>query len=932
MSNRYNTGSNSTSGTANTVKILSKQKSGFKICHINAQSLRNKIDEMRFIFENSGVDAVCVSETWFDANVTDVSISLCGYKVYRVDRKGHAGGVAIYVKQGINCHIRTKSNENSLMEYILLEVIGETGKLLIGCVYRPNNYTCMDSLIDVLDSLSALYNDVVISGDFNSNIINDPRLPSTMQSIGLWPVNTTLPTHFTGTSETLLDLFFVGCKNSVLLYDQLTASCFSKHDLIFLTYDYTINISTQSFSFRDFKNIDYNMLNDEYMKIDWNCIYNMVSTDDKLSYLAHNVNNLFNLVVPLKTKLIYKNNRPWFSQNIKEAIRQRDLAYNRWKRHRTSILHELFRNARKNAHKMIKKAKSAFYASKFANAIGVKKTWRTIREIGIGKANITASCVTDADEINNKFVNIPLIESCPSYYNFNDNISEDQNSFSFMCINELDVISNCLSVKSNSVGSDEIHPKFLKILLPQLLPIITHIFNRIITTSNYPNRWKIAKIIPIPKPNSEYRPIAILPFLSKVFERILRNQMNDFLLSNNLLTDRQSGFREKNSCITALVDVAEDIRKMIDDKNIALLILLDHSKAFDTVDHKMLCNKLRHFFRFSITSSRLISTYLNNRYQYVEINGKKSQSMLVTRGVPQGSILGPLMFTLYSNDLPLAINHCNIRMYADDVQIYMECKPNFISQYTQLINQDLNNVYLWASANGLTINPKKSKCLVIQKRTSRISQDIAIFLNSQPIEIVNHAKNLGVIFNSSLTWSNHIDSVCGRAYAMLRTLWQTQYCTPIKIRILLSKTYLIPILLYGCELFANCDAKSKAKLNRTFNNIVRYVFGLHKYDRISLFTNRLYNISFNDLLKLRVLIFLHKIIYTHLPDHLYKRLRFSRFSRGKRLILFRHNCLISEWQFFINATRNWNLLPHTIQTICNAAHFKKNVVSLLATN
>lgn len=152
---------------------------------------------------------------------------------------------------------------------------------------------------------------------------------------------------------------------------------------------------------------------------------------------------------------------------------------------------------------------------------------------------------------------------------------------------------------------------------------------------------------------------------------------------------------------------------------------------------------------------------------------------------------------------------------------------------------------------------------------------------TQPIEIVKSAKNLGITVNNSLTWSDHINYACGRTFAMLRTLWQTQHCTPTNIRTLLAKTYLMPILLYGCELFASCDTRSIRKLNVIFNNIVRYVYGLKRFRSVSHVSPQLYGISFDNLLKTRVLIFLHKIIYTNEPEHLHERLRFSRYSRGK---------------------------------------------------
>ena len=158
--------------------------------------------------------------------------------------------------------------------------------------------------------------------------------------------------------------------------------------------------------------------------------------------------------------------------------------------------------------------------------------------------------------------------------------------------------------------------------------------------------------------------------------------------------------------------------------------------------------------------------------------------------------------------------------------------------------------------------------------------------------------------------------------SMLRTLWCTQYFTPPNIRVLLAKTYLKPTLLYGCELFASTDYKSNEKLNIAYNAVVRYIYGLKKYEHISSYTNNLYGVTFTNLLKIRSLIFLHKIVYTREPPYLYNRIIFTRTNRSNDLIPIRRKSLISEWQFFVYSVRLWNLLPSHIQFISNAERFK----------
>lgn len=409
-------------------------------------------------------------------------------------------------------------------------------------------------------------------------------------------------------------------------------------------------------------------------------------------------------------------------------------------------------------------------------------------------------------------------------------------------------------------------------------------------------------------------------------------QINSHIVNNDLLTSQQSGFRPRHSCVTALIDVAEDIRRDIEDGKYNILVLLDHSKAFDTVDHDILCSKLSHFFNFSRTSGRLIRSYLSDRSQSVFLGHETSSALPISRGVPQGSILGPLLFSCYANDLPQNLSYCKIHMYADDVQMYLGAKVGSLDEAAYRINSDLDTVLVWASANGLCLNPLKSKCLVLHRRTTGRLPDIDIGLNGQRIEIVQKVRNLGVIFNETLTWSDHITSLVGSTYGRLRTLWATQSYTPQRIRLLLAKTYIMPSLLYGCELFACCDSISRTKLNRLFNNICRYVYRLRKYDHISSYTGRLYGVSLDNLFKIRALVLLHKIIYLKLPPYLFFRINFNRSNRGRLLIPFRYRTLASEWQFYIYSIRLWNSLPHLFQITSNATKFQNLLTHFFSQN
>ncbi|XP_059221030.1 uncharacterized protein LOC131995848 [Stomoxys calcitrans] len=461
------------------IRILKNQKSGLTIVHINAQSLNNKLDELD-------------------------------------DRHSHAGGVAIYLKNCIHGTIKLKSEQSNCIEYLFVEITGiSNSSMLIGCVYRPNSSTPFDMLISCLERISLRYNDIVIAGDFNSNILIETQFSDAMELLDLVPTNRSVPTHFTNHSSTLLDIFFVNCESKVLLYDQIAAPAFSKHDLIFLVYDYHINQQDEAITFRDFKKLNYNLLNSLTDNVEWDSIYQLNSVDDQTAFLQHYISLIYSQCVPEKTITIKNQQPPWFNEQLRALIDERNIAYKRWKRYRTTQLHERFKCARRNVGKSINEAKTLFFLKKFLNAVNSRSKWKEIRKIGIGaKTNTNFPPNLNINELNEHFVSVCSI--CP-HENIYENMNTVQveNPFSFCCVDQTDVLNSILSIKSDATGTDGINPRFIKIIMPKLLPYVTYIFNTVLTKSTFPHEWKLAKIIPTRKSNNEYRPIAILPFLSK---------------------------------------------------------------------------------------------------------------------------------------------------------------------------------------------------------------------------------------------------------------------------------------------------------------------------------------------------------------------------------------------------------------------------------
>ena len=296
-----------------------------------------------------------------------------------------------------------------------------------------------------------------------------------------------------------------------------------------------------------------------------------------------------------------------------------------------------------------------------------------------------------------------------------DSNSNNENNieFSFSHITPLDIEKSVYKLKSNAVGCDNISVRFIKLIMPFILMPLTHIINHSISSSCFPSQWKQASVTPIPKKAQAsepkyFRPISILPCLSKVCENIISDQIFSFLHYHALLSPCQSGFRPNHSCTTAMVKILDDIRIPFDNNHITILCLLDFTKAFDTVDHLILCQKLKNLFCFSNSAVNLINSYLTNRSQLVNVLGRLSQRKHVPCGVPQGSILGPLLFSLFINDIFQVCKYSTMHGYADDLQIYLSGPVAEIDNLCKLMNIDLLAINSWAVKNKLGLNSLKS--------------------------------------------------------------------------------------------------------------------------------------------------------------------------------------------------------------------------------
>lgn len=904
------------------------------VCCLNMQSMcarrMVKFEEFSQILSVSSVDVACVCETWLNETRSDEVIKIDGYRAIRSDRIGKTGGgLLMYLKKCYKYKMLESSSveiRGKYIEYIFIELSTSNDKILVGLIYNHPDLDCSEIINDKLTSLGTSYNNLLLIGDFNTNLmIRTPkteRFHDMLASLCLFSVGQE-PTFFYSTGSSQLDLLITDKPESVLRFGQVSVPNISHHDLIFASMNYDIQLTNEETFYRDYRAIDPNAVIRQFNDLNWSNFYTNVNPNILVEIFNDNLKCLHDSCVPLrKVKKKYRTNNPWFSTSIQKALIDRDRAYKKWKLTKNNNDFNEFKILRNLSNRLITQAKRNYYNTQLSGDMSSKDFWHKIRKLGLGKSSSIIECDFSPDAINTSFQNN---FSLPIQSTMNTSAS-NQNSFSFRSVRVFEIINAVHEVKSNAVGLDDIPIKFIKCILPLLLGPLIHIFNSIIETSIYPKAWKMSKLIPFrKKPNSasleNLRPISILSALSKVFERILKSQICSHIHNNNLLSPFQSGYRPGHSTKTAMLKICDDIGVMLDKGDKVVLILLDFSKAFDTISHSLLCYKLEHRFNFKRTAVSLIHSYLVNRHQAVYCNQILSSFLPVFSGVPQGSVLGPILFSLYINDLPSVIKYCSLHLFADDVQLYFDCGGRNISEINTMINRDLEAVRMWSTRNALRLNASKTQALFIRRNAN--GEYPSLNIDNETISFVDSAKSLGFIIQSDFNWDKHILSQCGRVYSCLRTLYSKKHVLHHSTKLKIFKSFIMPHFI-SCDFLIGCaSVLTQERLRIALNSCIRFIFNLGRMDSVTHLQQSLLGYSFYNFMRARSCILLHKVITTRTPAYLYEKLKPFRSTRVRQFVIPAHNSSLYGKTLFVRGVVSWNSLPSYLQNQESIFMFKK---------
>lgn len=900
------------------------------VAHINAQSLSprwntTKLDELRHIIQGSGIDVLGVSETWFHNYILNSAVSFDGFNVYRNDRVARrGGGVAIYISENLKSKLIYEHRDECNCEAIFVEVeLSASLRILVGVVYLPKgNFSSYEHIVA---DVAVRYEHAIFMGDFNTNLFRDA---STVRHFcntnNLEMIHNSCPTHFSNNNNvgTLIDFFMVSNSNLVNSKGQVQVPALnSAHALIYLSYSISVSKCLNQFLYRDYSRLDLERCLSHLQSTDYSSLYETSNSDSLAEILNSIIYNAYDAFVPMREFRQKTDN--WFKNyEITIARQRRDFAYRAFRENRCDSNWTVYCHYRNKLKSVIRKHRYRNSVRMFENC-SQSQMWTKLRSHGVTIDSNGPLHDIDFHNFNASSI-LPPIQNEPQF-SF-DSTFEEQ--FSFHCIDEIQLFRAINCIKSNSIGSDGVPLRFLKLVYSAISRHLLHVINIILMTSSFPKIWKTARVVPIPKIRNassiaDFRPISVLAVFSKILEVLMRDQISYYLESNRMISDYQSGYRAKYNTTTLIMDMTETIRGSMDKGGFASVVFLDYSKAFDAISHKVLVNKLYNFFGFSLSACKLAYSFLYERSQFVQCGEIRTAQLVRHRGIPQGSILGPLFFTAYMNDIFKCCRFSTVHVFADDVQLIGVSHLNDILYFVNKMNDDLIRISKWSVENFLNLNPSKTRVMFF----SQSPLGITLRIDGEPIVDVDHYKTLGFQIDRGMTFNYHTNFIISRISATLKRLYSINIKLPLCIRYKLGHALIMPLVLYGIEVYSGTSRENLYKIKLCLHRMVRYIYGLGHRAHVTPYLIRFLGTNFEDFINIRILLLFYKTFKYGLPKYILERFSFMNSSRVRGLTCPHFSTLYMQRSFTVRVGRLWNtVLPYSDRHFCHSLQKFKDIV------
>ena len=681
---------------------------------------------------------------------------------------------------------------------------------------------------------------VYIVGDFNVNTMpNILGNASTREFKDIFASNNCLPlitkpTRVTQKCASLIDNIYSNVPiNTNSCHSGILEVSISDHYAIFVVDNSTrIKFNSSQVTKRSFCNKNIEKFKTCLNKQTWDFVYESEDLQAAYSRFQGVIDVHFKANFKLHTfTRTYLNRHPWMTEALRTQIRLKNSKHREYVKSNNAELLESYKVTKRILHSSLRNAEIQYYSEQLEiNSSDIFKSWKVLKSIlALNSSSekkklclaIDNEAVTNSNDIangfNNFFVSIgpELAKDIHSDINPLNYVSSINNSIAIFDVSCAEVINVIHSLNNSSAGYDEFPTFVAKLCVESFIQPLTFLINSSLKSGVFPSELKLARVVPIFKAGNSsdltnYRPISVLTFFAKVFEKIVYNKVMDFISENNVLYDHQYGFRKGRSTQQAIITLVDRITKSQDIGDIVIALFIDLKKAFDTIDHRILLRKL---YSYGIRGSMLkwFESYLTDRSQYVVFDGEASKTHGVKCGVPQGSILGPLLFIISVNDI------CNICplllkiLYADDTCVLIG--GNDLKALMKMLNDELISLNNWFKANKLSLNTKKSFFMIFHR--SRIKDNVSnkVVIDNKELIKVESAKYLGVIIDRKLNWIDHITYVKNKISKGIGIMYKARQFLSKRALLDLYYAYIYPYMTYCIEVWG---CASQTQLNCIF--------------------------------------------------------------------------------------------------------------------
>uniref|UniRef100_A0A8L0DUF3 Reverse transcriptase domain-containing protein n=1 Tax=Oncorhynchus mykiss TaxID=8022 RepID=A0A8L0DUF3_ONCMY len=923
--------------------------------HVNIRSLLPKFVLFTALAHSANPDVLAVSESWLRKTTKNSDILIPNYNIFRQDRTAKGGGVAIYCKDSLQSSVLLSRSVPKQFELLLLKIhLSKNKSLTVAACYRPPS--APSCALDTICELIAphLSSELVLLGDLNWNMLNTPAiLQSKLDALNLTQIINE-PTRYLPKAlnmGTLIDIILTNFPSKYTsavfnqdLSDHCLIACIRNGSAVKRPPLITVKRSLKHFSEQAFL-IDL-------AGVTWKDIDLIPSVEDAWIFFLNAFLTILNKHAPFKKFRTRNRYSPWFSPDLTALNQHKNILWRSALASNSPRDMQLFREARNHYTQAVRKAKASFFKQKFAYCnTNSKKFWDTVKSM---ENKNTSSQLPTALKIGNTVTT----DKSTIIENFNKHFSTAGHAFhlatptpvnstapptatrpslphfSFSQIHSADVLKELQNLDPyKSAGLDNLDPFFLKLSAEIVATPITSLFNLSFVSSEIPKDWKAAAVIPLFKggdtldPNC-YRPISILPCLSKVFESQVNKQITDHFESQHTFSAMQSGFRAGHGCTSATLKVLNDILTAIDKKHYCAAVFIDLAKAFDSVNHHILIGRLNSL-GFSNDCLAWFTNYFSDRVQCVKSEGLLSGPLAVSMGVPQGSILGPTLFSVYINEVALAAGESLIHLYADDTILYTS-GPSLDTVLTTL-QASFNAIQLSFRGLQLLLNTSKTKCMLFNRSLpapTRLSNITT--LDGSDLEYVDNYKYLGVWLDCKLSFQTHIKHLQSKVKSRIGFLFRNKASFTHAAKHTLVKLTILPILDFGDVIYKIASNTLLNKLDAVYHSAIRFVtkapYTTHHCDLYAL-------VGWPSLHTRRQTHWLHVIYKTLLgkvPPYLSSLVTIAsptcstRSSRYISLVTPKTNSFFGRLSLQFSAANDWNELQKSLklETLISLTSFK----------